>query len=54
MVFIHKELKIVILAHMDDLIVLGPNIKNIDSIINQASNSLKIPLLQDLNNFLGI
>ena len=41
-IFINKDLKITILAYVDNLIIIGPNKEIITSIINKASKILKI------------
>jgi hypothetical protein len=53
-VFINTTNSIIILCHVDDLIVVGPNKAQIESIINQASKDIKIQPMGTPSTFLGI
>ena len=53
-VFINTTYSIIILCHVDDLIVVGPNKAIIESIINKASKDIKIQPMGTPSTFLGI
>ena len=53
-IFINKDLKITILAYIDNLIIISLNKEIITTIINKASKILKIQDLGLINTFLGI
>jgi hypothetical protein len=52
-VFIHPEYQITFICHVDDIIVLGPNKSNIDSIINKLSKQINLDFQGELTSFLG-
>jgi hypothetical protein len=53
-IFINKELKIIIICHVDDLIITGPNKDEINKITINMSNKLKLEYLGEINQFLGM
>src|SRR5271167_2355503 len=53
-IFINKELKIIIICHVDDLIITGPNKDKITKITTQMSIKLKLEYIGEINQFLGM
>jgi len=53
-IFIHLEYKIIIICHVDDLIITGPNKSIINNIINKLSLKLKIEYIGQVHQFLGM
>jgi hypothetical protein len=53
-IFINKELKIIIICHVDDLIITGPNKDEITKITIKMSIKLKLEYLSEINQFLSI
>jgi hypothetical protein len=53
-IFIHEEYKIIIICHIDDLIITGPNETKLNNIITKLSNKLKLEYIGLINQFLGM
>ena len=53
-IFIHKEYSIIIICHVDDLIITGPNKDKIKDIITSLSKLIKIEYIGKLHQFLGM
>jgi Reverse transcriptase (RNA-dependent DNA polymerase) len=51
-IFIHEEYKIIIICHVDDLIITGPNETKLNNIITKLSNKLKLEYIGLINQFL--
>jgi hypothetical protein len=52
--FIHAKYSIIIICHVDDLIITGPNKNQIDEIINKITKQLKLQYIGEINQFLGM
>ena len=54
-IFINNKLRLIIICHVDDLIITGPNYKNsLQAIIDKLRNKLKIQELGPIHEFLGM
>ena len=53
-VFIHIDFQIIIICHVDDLIITGPNNNQIEQIITELNKTIKLQDLGLLNQFLGM
>ena len=53
-IFIHEEYKIIIICHIDNLIITGPNRDKIVEITNNISNQIKLEYIGLINQFLGM
>jgi len=53
-VFIHISFQIIIICHVDDLIITGPNNNQIEQIITELNKTIKLQDLGLLNQFLGM
>ncbi|AEO62229.1 uncharacterized protein THITE_2041100, partial [Thermothielavioides terrestris NRRL 8126] len=52
--FINTKLEIAILYYINDLIIIGPNINDINNITNEASQYIKLQSLEEIDTFLSI
>ncbi|KHJ32518.1 hypothetical protein EV44_g4231 [Erysiphe necator] len=53
-VFVHRANKIIIVCHVDDLIITGPDQKQIDQVIAQISLKVKLEKIGNIHQFLGM
>ena len=53
-IFIQEHNKTIIICHVDDLIITGPNQGTINQIIDEISKSVKLEKIGDVNQFLGM
>ena len=53
-IFINSAEKIIIVCHVDDLIITGPDQSVIDTLINSLSRSIKLEKIGNINQFLGM
>jgi hypothetical protein len=53
-IFIYEEYKIIIICHVNDLIITGPDETKITDIVNKLSNKLKLEYIRLINQFLRI
>ena len=53
-VFVHTNEKIIILCHVDDLIITGPNLRSIHEIITELEKSITLEKIGNINQFLGM
>ena len=52
--FINPTIQCIILCHVDDIIISGPEADNIIAQINKAKDDIKLQALGEINTFLGI
>jgi hypothetical protein len=52
--FIHTKYSIIVICHVDDLIITGPNKDKIDEIISKITKLLKLQDMGEINQFLGM
>lgn len=53
-IFIHSQSKIIIICHVDDLIITGPDNNKITDIIGKLSKMIKLTKIGNINQFLGM
>lgn len=53
-IFIHPKLKIIIICHVDDLIITGPEERQINVIVEELTKSVKLEKIGNINQFLGM
>ena len=53
-VFVHRANQIIIVCHVDDLIITGPDQRQIDQIIAQISKKIKLEKIGNIHQFLGM
>lgn len=52
--WVQKSEQIILLCHVDDFIVTGPNQRRIEYIMNKVSDDIKLQALGEINTFLGM
>jgi hypothetical protein len=52
--FLHAEYSIILIAHVDDILLSGPDINKINIIINKLEKIIKIQYIGEIQQFLGM
>lgn len=53
-IFIHNELRIIIICHVDDLIITGPDKNKINDLVSKITKQIKLEKIGNINQFLGM